>query len=185
MDDAGEMENVARARVDRAAFAPLYTRYFDPVYRYCYRRLGSHEAAADAVSLVFANALAALPRYHDGPFAAWLFTIARNVVANSYRSSRSQSQLDEAAELPDTGPSPEELAIAADERRTLLALLARLPEEQRQVVELRLSGLSGPEIAHALGRSHGAVKVAQFRAIARLRTLMTGPPPATECDDDR
>jgi RNA polymerase sigma-70 factor (ECF subfamily) len=185
MDDAGEAELVARARVDRAAFAPLYLRYFDPIYRYCYRRLGSHEAAADATSLVFARALAALPRYRSGQFAAWLFTIARNVVANSYRAQHPQQPLDETTEIIDTAPSPEDLAIAADERRTLLALLARLPEEQRHVVELRLSGLSGPEIGRVLGRSHGAVKVAQFRATARLRALMTGDQPAEGSDDER
>jgi RNA polymerase sigma-70 factor (ECF subfamily) len=75
---------VARAREDRRAFAPLYERYFDAVYRYCYHRLGNWTDAEDATSLVFANALGALPRFRDhaGSFRSWLFTIAHNVVGN-------------------------------------------------------------------------------------------------------
>ena len=54
----------------------------------------------------------------------------------------------------------------------MLGLLPRLPDDQRRVLELRLAGLRGPDIAHVLGRSHGAVRVAQYRAIARLRTML-------------
>ena len=68
------------AQRDPYAFALLYTRYLDPIHRYCYRRLGSREAAEDATSLVFAKALSALPRYHDTSFRSWLFTIAHHVV---------------------------------------------------------------------------------------------------------
>src|SRR5687768_11853835 len=73
---------VALAKRDPRAFAPLYDRYFDPVYRYCYRRLGDGETAADATAQVFAKALAALPRYReDAPsFRSWLFAIAHNVI---------------------------------------------------------------------------------------------------------
>ena len=73
---------------------------------------------------------------------------------------------------PSTGP--EENSRSASERRhTIQTLLAQLPTDDRRLLELRLSGLSGSEIAHVLGRSHGAVKVAQFRAIERLRSLIT------------
>jgi len=168
---AGEAAQVARAQADPTAFAPLYATYFDPIYRYCARRLGSHDAAADATSAVFANALAALPAYRDGSFRAWLFAIAHNVVTNLHRADRPQHALTDALHIADGAPSPEELAVAGDERRSLGALLAQLPPEQRRVVELRLAGLTGPEIGQLLGRSHGAIKVAQFRAMARLRDL--------------
>ena len=176
-DTAGDAEAalVARAKADRSAFVPLYQRYLDPVYRYCYGCLGSREAAEDATSLVFAKALDALPQCREASFRSWLFAIAHNVVADARRRSRPAAPLDEAGAVPDRSPaaSPENAALAANGDRAVLALLARLPDDQRQIVELRLAGLTGPEIARALRRSHGAVRVAQFRAYSRLRDLVT------------
>lgn len=166
---------IAAAQADPRAFAPLYDRYLDPVFRYCFRRLGDREAAEDATSQVFCKALAALPAYRDGAFAGWLFTIAHNVVTDHYRRQRRDQPFDDAEEPVDGELTPEERAVAADEGRRLRALLARLPDDQRRVVELRLAGLSGAEIAHALDRSPGAVKMLQFRAITRLRALLNGP----------
>ena len=171
-DVVPDAELVALAQRDRLAFALLYTRYLDPVHRYCYRRLGSREAAEDATSLVFAKALSALPQYRDTSFRGWLFAIAHHVVIDRYRDTHPEQSLETASEVLDEAPSPEELAIAADERRSLRALLAHLPEHQRQVVELRLAGLTGAEIAQALGRSPGNVDVTQYRAVARLRILL-------------
>jgi len=187
--DEAEALLVARAKADRHAFAPLYARYLDSVYRYCYRRLGSKEAAEDATSLVFAKALTSLPAYRDGSFGGWLFAIAHNVVADGYRRAarRSDRPLDAVGEPLDDRPSPEELAVAADERRSVRALLAELPADQRRVVELRLAGLTGAEIAAALARSVPAVKMLQLRAMTRLRQRLgvdaSGNP--RETDDER
>jgi RNA polymerase sigma-70 factor (ECF subfamily) len=174
--DQSEAELAERAKRDPEAFAQLYLRYVDPIHRYCYRRLGSREAAEDATSQVFAKALGALPRYRADSFRGWLFTIAHHVVVDSVRAGRHDQSLDAdgelADELADAAPSPEELALAADEGRTLRQALAQLPEHQRQVVELRLAGMTGPEIGRALGRKPKHVDVTQFRAIARLRALM-------------
>lgn len=168
---------VARARNDRRAFASLYRRYVGPVYGYCVRRLGGKEAAEDATSLVFARALAGLPVFRgDRPFRSWLFAIAHNVVVDGHRARRPESPLAEAADLVAADPSPEELALAADERDAVRALLAQLPPAQRRVVELRLAGLSGAEVAQVLGRTPGAVKIAQVRAYARLRAVLGGEP---------
>lgn len=172
-DDA---EVIACAQSDPRAFAPLYTRYADPIYRYCYRRLGSRERAADATSQTFLQALAALPRYRAGSFRAWLFAIAANVVADIHRM-RPLASLEEeasvAASLLDLSPTPEEQALAEEERRSVEALLARLTSDQRRIVELRLAGLTGTEITAVLGLSISAVRSSQFRAYARLRRLMT------------
>ncbi|MGH2562591.1 MAG: RNA polymerase sigma factor [Thermomicrobiales bacterium] len=178
-DQDDEAELVARARVDRQAFAPLYNRYLPPVYRYCFARMRSPEAAEDLTSLVFANALAALSTYRGGSFAAWLFTIARNAVSNASRRTPDHPLTD--LDVIDATPTPEELAIASDEHRLLWELLEYLSADQRQVVELRLAGLSGPEIARVLGRSHTSVRSLQFRAIARLRDLIR----SEEDADDR
>ncbi len=162
---------VAHAQHDPRAFAELYDRYFDPVYRYCSVRLGDRAEAEDVTSLIFAQALAALPRYRDGAFRSWLFAIAHNAVANHHRARRLVRPLDDALDVPDTAPggSPETAAIAAEEHSTLTAALAQLTPDQRRAVELRLAGLTGPEIAEVLGRSHAAVKMLQLRAVDRLR----------------
>lgn len=168
---------VARAQRDRDAFAPLYLRYLDEIARFCYLRLGDHEAARDAAQQVFAQALAALPRYQErDQFRAWLYTIARHVLANQARRRPLTSTLEAALETVDPGLPPEELASAAFERRALLAAVSRLPDDQRTAVELRLAGLTGPEVAAAMGRSHDAVKKLHLRALERLRAeLVAGP----------
>lgn len=180
-----DAELVALAQRDPHAFALLYARYLDPVHRYCYRRLGNREAAEDATSLVFMKALAALPRFRDASFRAWLFTIAHHVIADRYRTAHPEQPLDDAADLYDAAPSPEDLVLAADERSTLQELLTRLPEHQRRVVELRLAGLTGPEIARALGRSAANVNVTQFRAVSRLRVLLGFAAAPEEMNHDR
>ena len=172
---AADADLVARAQRERQAFELLYRRYLDPVHRYCYRRLGSREAAEDATSLVFAKALASLPAYRDGSFRSWLFAIAHHVVADSYRAWHPASPLEVAVGLPDRGASPEEQALAADGERSVLRLLAQLPPDQRRVVELRLAGLTGREVAAVLGKSLPAGKSAQVRAYARLRDLLGVP----------
>jgi RNA polymerase sigma-70 factor, ECF subfamily len=165
---------VVRARHDRQAFAMLYDRYVAPVYGYCYRRLGSVEAAEDATSLVFSRALAALPRYVDDgrPFRSWLFTIAHHTVVDEFRARRLHRSLDAADAMPDPQPLPEEQALANDESRRVRDLLAHLTPEQAHVLELRLAGLTDVEIAQVVGRSHGAVRAAQHRAVVRLRELL-------------
>ena len=172
----GEAALVARAREDPEAFGLLYDRYVDDIFAFCYRRLGAREAAEDATSQVFTNALAALPRYRerDGAFRSWLFSIAFHVVSDGFREQRRRpsASLDSAASLADPEPSPEDLAIAADQKDVLAWLLAQLTGNQRRIIELRLAGLSGDEIARILGRTRNAVDVAQHRAIKRLRRLL-------------
>lgn len=98
---SAEAAIVAQAIHDRAAFAPLYARYLDRVYRYCYRRLGTREAAEDATSQTFERAIDRLESFRGGSFPAWLFTIARNVVTAMGRRHRPTAPLDAAGDPPD------------------------------------------------------------------------------------
>lgn len=163
---------VLAAQVDRAAFAALYTRYVDLVYRFCYRRLGNRAAAEDATSKIFERALAALPRYKAGSFRSWLFTIARNTVLDTYRADKGDQPLAAADSMHDQRPGPEELSLDAADSRWIRDLLAQLNPLQRQIVELRLAGLTDVEIARVLGRTRGSVRTAQHRALQRLRALI-------------
>ncbi len=185
---------IRAAQADPAEFAAVYERYVDPIYRYCVTRVGSPADAEDATSQTFARAFGALSTFRSRPDLAgggvrsWLFTIAHNVVVSGYRDRRPTSPLADADLLIDPDPTPDEQAIAAERREILLGSIARLSDDQRRVVELRLAGLSGPEIAAVLGRSHGAIKMMQFRAIDRLRTLLAdrlGAEPTTEVSDDQ
>ena len=162
---------VARAKREPRAFAPLYVRYYDRVYAYCYRRLGNPEDAADATSLVFSRVLAALPNCREESFRSWLFSIAHNVLVDTYRSRKLDRPIDDAFEVIDRAPSPEDEAIAADAKATVTRLLAGLSEEQRSVLELRLAGLTSKEIAAVLGKQANAVDQMQFRAMTKLKLL--------------
>lgn len=172
-DIDGDAALVARAKADPRAFAALYDRYVDPVYRYCWRRLGSREAAEDATGLVFVKALTALPAYRqDGrSFRSWLFAIAHNAVVDDVRGRRPVRPLADAALVVDRDADPEADALRGEAGRTIRDLLARLPPDQTRVLELRLAGLTGAEIAAVLGASPGAVRVAHHRAAARLRAI--------------
>jgi RNA polymerase sigma-70 factor (ECF subfamily) len=178
-----DAELAARAQRDLREFAPLYRRYLDPVHQYCYRRLGSREAAEDATSLIFERVLKSLPGYRGGIFRAWLFTIAHHVITDSYRALRPQEPLESAADMEDPALQPEALAVLADERRLLLAVLPLLPTDQQRVMELRLSGLPATEVAIILGRTPESVRTLQHRAIVRLQGLLHASAVALEVRD--
>ena len=166
---------VALAQDDPAAFAALYVRYVDLVYRFCYRRLGDRPAAEDATSRIFERVLRALPKYRAGSFRSWLFTIAHNTITDLYRSERSGRKEQRIPPLWDTWderPGPEQLSIDADDARWIRGLLTHLSKEQQRVIELRLAGLTDIEIATVLGRSRGSVRTIQYRAIRKLRAVL-------------
>ncbi|MGH2548992.1 MAG: RNA polymerase sigma factor [Thermomicrobiales bacterium] len=164
---------VVAAQRDLRAFAPLYEKYFDPIYGYCLRSLRDSEAAADATSQTFAKALKALPRYKAWSFRSWLFAIAHNVIVDSVRRRKPTTAIDEAGEFSDRSPGPEDIYLSLESQHSVGRLLTQLTNEQRQVVELRMAGLSGLEIADAMDSSVGAVKALQFRAYSRLRKLLS------------
>ncbi len=164
---------VTAAQADPRAFAPLYARYARPVYRYCSLRLDSHAAAEDATSDVFLKALAALPRYRDGAFAAWLFQIAHNVVQDIHRRRRPTEQIEAVAEACDPDPTPEDAALGQAGWEDLRATLDRLPASQRRAIELHIAGWSVAQSAAILGMSPGSVKVLRHRGFTRLRTLLS------------
>ncbi|MGE3796820.1 MAG: RNA polymerase sigma factor [Thermomicrobiales bacterium] len=171
--EATDRELVERALLDPAAFLDIFERYRDPVHRYCHRRLDSREAAEDATQTIFMRAFASLTscRDRDG-FRSWLFTIAHNVIVDVWRASKPITTLDGAWHIEDSAASPEEQAIARADGLYIASLLGKLPEAQREVVELRLQGFSDKEIARILGKSHNAIRASQHRALVQLRSFM-------------
>jgi RNA polymerase sigma-70 factor (ECF subfamily) len=172
---------VALARADRAAFGLLYDRYAEAVFRYCDRRLRDRPLAEDATSQVFVRALRGLGGYRGGPtgsFRSWLFAIAHNVTADVLRTAPGDRPLEAALDVVDDAPGPEDLALDEELRGSLRALLAHLTVDQRRIIELRLAGLTGVEIAAALGRHPDAIRAGQLRATNRLRELLGVAAPA-------
>ena len=149
------------------------------VVRYCRARLGQitghYHIADDVAQEVLIAVLSALPRYRDmgRPFASFVFGIASHKVADAMRNAaRLAIPTEDLPDGPDHRPGPEETVVAYIEAERARALLARLPLHQRELLVLRVvSGMSAEETGHALGMSPGAVRVAQHRALARLRAI--------------
>ena len=169
---ADDARMVLDARASRDAFGTLYLAYVDPIYRFCYRRTGNPEQAADLTSQIFIKVMTNLNSCDPWKFRPWLFTIARHVLIDSQRGRSADLPLDTASLVESHEPSPEHAALAAEQRHTVLGLLGALTPDQRQVVELRLAGLNGNEIAEVLGRSRASVDTAQSRALARLKKVI-------------
>jgi RNA polymerase sigma-70 factor, ECF subfamily len=163
---------------DRAALDSLLRAASPLLVRYCRGRLG-HRAPGlstpeDVAQDVVIAVCGALPRYRDleTPFMAFAYGIARNKVADAYRAAaRDRSDpTDELPEATDVAAGPEASAVGSAELADLMALVDRLPPQQRDIVVLRVLGqLSAEETAVAVGSTPGAVRVAQHRALTKLR----------------
>lgn len=164
---------VEAAQSDPARFDALYDLHFERVYGFIAGRVRDRATAEDLTSDVFYKALANLKSYEwrGVPFVAWLLRIAANaVIDRSQRASREYSIEDDP---PDPGVKPDMRAI--EHRARLFQLVKRLPETQRRVVQERfVDQRSIREIAERLGKTEGAVKQLQLRAIERLRAQMEG-----------
>ncbi len=167
-----ERLQVEAARHDPARFAELYEENFARVYAYIVHRVANRDEAEDATAEVFHQALAGLSRFEwrGLPFVAWLLGIAAHVLSDRWRRfAKIQEVLADDVELP---------GVEDDvERRTMLyQLVDTLPDDQRQVILWRfVEQKSLREAATALGRSEGAVKQLQLRALQNLRDRIEGP----------
>jgi RNA polymerase sigma-70 factor (ECF subfamily) len=167
------------ARGEPEAIEALLEQIRPMVVRYCRARLGQitghYHVADDVAQEVLIAVLSALPRYRDmgRPFASFVFGIASHKVADAMRNAaRLAIPTEDLPDGPDHRPGPEETVVAYIEAERARALLARLPVHQRELLVLRvLTGMSAEETGHALGMSPGAVRVAQHRALARLRAI--------------
>jgi RNA polymerase sigma-70 factor (ECF subfamily) len=161
------------ARSDAQAFAPLYERHLERVYRYLRARGASEDDAAELAALTFERALSHIAQYRPGGsgFGPWLLRIARNAFIDAVRRRHNRSlDSQEVAGLTAPDQSPEEAAIAAEERRRILSLVARLPDVQRDALALRYAGgLSSREIAPLIGKSEAATKKLLTRSLAALK----------------
>jgi RNA polymerase sigma-70 factor (ECF subfamily) len=175
---ADERLLVEAAQSDPAKFEALYELHFERVYYFLARRVHDRATAEDLTSEVFHKALANLATYQwrGAPFAAWLFRIASNALADQYkRASREQPSSDH-AQNPDEHPDLSSPGLETiDYHARLFRLVDHLPAIQRQVIRARfVEQRSIREIADRLKKTEGAIKQLQFRALQTLRVQMEG-----------
>ncbi len=167
-----ERELVERAKRDPREFGALYDRHFQQIYRFVYSRVREQTAAEDVTSEVFMKALRAISRYQDTgrPFAAWLYQIAVNAIADRYRTLRPAHPLEDFHDLSVAGPPLEEQAAHRDEIRRIWAVVEQLPGQQRTALVLKFQeDMKIEDIAVAMGKTPGAVKLLIHRGVSRLR----------------
>ena len=161
-----------RARTDNASFGLLYERHALPVFRYLRARGADEDQAEELTAIAFERALSRIDHFQPGRsgFRPWLLAIARNAWFDGHRRSARVTGLAEADALPALGPSPEAIAIAAEERALVMRLLVRLPEPAQDALALRFAaGLSSREISHVIGKSDDATKKLLSRSLNSLR----------------
>jgi RNA polymerase sigma-70 factor (ECF subfamily) len=165
-NQSDERLQVEAARQDPARFAELYEDNFERVYAYVARRVGNREEAQDVTADVFHQALAGLPRFEwrGLPFVAWLLGIAANVLSDRWQRTATHQEA--------VNDDLDQIGIEDDieQRAMLYQLVETLPDDQRRVIIRRFVGQKSlREIAAELGRSEGAIKQLQLRALQNLR----------------
>ncbi len=175
MDEKADQPTlVARARTgDADAWEALYRRAYPMLLAYARRRLDP-EGARDAVSEAMARAVARIDRFTwaAGGFDAWLFGILRHVVLDAQRAQSRFSQ-DLPAEDESLAPGPLDHVLGAEQAAALRAAWKKLSAFDQEVLELRVvAGLSADEVASVIGKRAGAVRMAQSRALDRLREIL-------------
>ncbi|MEU3406829.1 ECF subfamily RNA polymerase sigma factor, BldN family [Streptomyces sp. NPDC006670] len=177
-DQARMMDLVERAQAGEAeAFGRLYDQYSDTVYRYIYYRVGGKATAEDLTSETFLRALRRISTFtwQGRDFGAWLVTIARNLVADHFKSSRFRLEVTtgEMLDANEVERSPEDSVLESLSNAALLEAVRKLNPQQQECVTLRfLQGLSVAETARVMGKNEGAIKTLQYRAVRTLARLL-------------
>jgi RNA polymerase sigma factor (sigma-70 family) len=164
----------AKRAPKQEVFAELYDEFMPKVFRYIHYKVNHQQITEDLTSMVFEKALVSFEKYSSdkAAFSTWIFSIARNTLIDYYRTNkaRQQASLDEAMEVPSREPSPQEEAEKKAEHECLRGCLARLPEDDQEIVRLKFAGeFNNRQIAKMLGLSESNVGVRLFRAVRKLR----------------
>lgn len=164
---------------DSRAFGLLYERHMDAIYRYVFFRVGSPHDAEDLTEDVFVRAWEAIggfKRGGQGSFVSWLYRIAHNIVIDHYRKRQPQSWSSEQLALEESPlPSVEEAAHHNQDVLRLARAISELDETEQQVIVLRfIEGLSHGEVSEVIGKSEGASRVIQHRALVNLKAILGG-----------
>lgn len=166
--DLSEVRQMRLAQQNPAEFSPIYQAYVQRIYAFCMRRCATPQDAEDLCSQVFIRALKGLSTYRGGMVSAWLFQIARNVIANHYRGRKMIISI-ENIEIPTDDDVSKRLENQQD-RRIIADLIQALPEPKQLILSLSLdAGLTSAEIGEIINKRPEAVRVELHRIIKHLR----------------
>jgi RNA polymerase sigma-70 factor, ECF subfamily len=164
---------------DRAALEELYLIHFDRIYSYLHMSVGNRHDAEDLTTQTFLKMLEAIGRFRfqSAPFSAWLFRIAHNLAMDHFRAARRWQPEEEVPEQPgEEEPSAEAQALQSIGRQSMLELIEDLSPEQQQVLTLKfVFNFPNADVATILGKTEGAVKSLQHRALVSLQKQIAAP----------
>lgn len=171
-----EWELVRRAQqFDEDAIHVLYETYYPKIYNYAFMQMGDVQAAEDLASDVMLKMIEAINSYKFKglPFGAWVFRIARNRIIDLHRRRKRRGEVDLSETISTALANPQVLAERALERGQIQVALKHLTPEQRQVIVLKfIEGFDNRSVGKIMGRSEGAIKSLQHRALGALRRIM-------------
>ena len=156
------------------AFGLIYDHFSERIYRFIYFRVGHKEIAEDVMSDTFVKAWQKINQINSPEaLSGWLYQIARNNIIDYYRLKKETVALEEVIDRLEDIVNPVDTANASLQQKRILDNLSLLTDEQQQVIKYRFfEDLSNEEIAYVMGKSEGAIRVIQHRAIARLKELL-------------
>jgi RNA polymerase sigma-70 factor, ECF subfamily len=160
---------------DTEAFGRLYDIFADRIYRHIYYRTSNIEDARDLTQEVFLKAWQGLPKYKPTktPFLGWLFTISHNRVIDYYRTKKDYAYLNDEVIIEDNEKSLETLVEEQFTQQEIRRAILQLPEDQQQVILMNfIEGLEYSEIAAALNKSEGNIRVIVHRALKKIREIL-------------
>jgi RNA polymerase sigma-70 factor (ECF subfamily) len=160
---------------DAEAFGKLYDIYADRIYRHIYYRTNNVDDARDLTQEVFAKAWRVLPKYRrtNTPFLGWLFTISHNRVIDYYRTKKDHAYLNNDIDLGSQPTSPEKLVESAFTQQEIRKAMLQLPEDQQQVLLMSfIEGFEYQEIAAALNKTEGNIRVIMHRGLKKMREIL-------------
>src|ERR1041385_972590 len=167
-------------RGDREALEALYLMHFDRIYSYLHLSVGNRHDAEDLTTQTFLKMLEAIGRFRwqSAPFSAWLFRIAHNLAMDHFRARRRWQPEEEVPEPPGSEePSAELEAMQSIGRQSMLELIEKLSPEQQQVLTLKfVFNFANADVATILGKTEGAIKSLQHRALVSLQKQVTQSP---------
>ncbi len=160
---------------DTEAFGRLYDIYADRIYRHIYYRTSNVDDARDLTQEVFTKAWQVLPKYKrtKTPFLGWLFTISHNRVIDYYRTKKYHAYLDNEIDWGSQINNPENLIESAFTQQEVRKAILQLPEDQQQVILMSfIEGFEYPEIATALNKTEGNIRVIMHRGLKKMRNIL-------------
>jgi RNA polymerase sigma-70 factor (ECF subfamily) len=160
-----------------AEFSTYYDEYMPKVYRYIHYKINNRQLSEDLTSEVFEKALVNFNKFDNGrgPFSAWIFTIARNVLIDHYKANKAYASIDEAEDLESKALGPEETLDISETNRQLMGCLNRLPEREQEIIRFKFGArMNNRQISKLMGLSESNVGTILNRSLGKLKMALQG-----------